>query len=153
MKKNTSAETLNKPADDTYDYSVIYFSSCFSDEKVASYLELEPEDGLVRIVRLNRKNGNPLSVEEIYLIQSLVNGSDRNNINKLLDLGVYIDEGSVTQKFLPVTVPIKYSNLLHIKLDTPIILIESIIISKIGTPVVYIREFNNPMEKVIEITT
>ena len=153
MKKNTSAETLNKPIDDTYDYNVIYFSSCFSDETMASYLEIGPEDRMIRIVRLNRKNGKSLSVEEIYLIQSLINDSDYNNLNKLLDLKGYIDEGSVTQKFLPITVPVKYINLLHVKLNTPIIMVESIIVSKSGTPVVYIREFNNPFEKIIEITT
>ncbi|MBE7718690.1 MAG: UTRA domain-containing protein, partial [Lacrimispora celerecrescens] len=130
-----------------------YFSSCFSDETMASYLEIGPEDRMIRIVRLNRKNGKPSSVEEIYLIQSLINDSDYNNLNKLLDLKGYIDEGSVTQKFLPITVPVKYINLLHVKLNTPIIMVESIIVSKNGTPVVYIREFNNPFEKIIEITT
>ncbi len=153
MKKNTSAETLNKPMDDTYDYNVIYFSSCFCDEKIASCLEIESEDWMIRIVRLNRKNGKPVSVEEIYLIQSLINDNDYNNLNKLLDLKGYIDEGSVTQKFLPIIVPVKYINLLHVKLNTPIIMVESTIVSKSGSPVVYIREFNNPTEKIIEITT
>ncbi len=153
MKKNTSAETLNKPMDDTYDYNVIYFSSCFCDEKIASCLEIESEDWMIRIVRLNRKNGKPVSVEEIYLIQSLINDNDYNNLNKLLDLKGYIDEGSVTQKFLPIIVPVKYINLLHVKLNTPIIMVESTIVSKSGSPVVYIREFNNPIEKIIEITT
>ncbi|WP_395548961.1 GntR family transcriptional regulator [Lacrimispora sp. HJ1] len=153
MKKNTSAETLNKPMDDTYDYNVIYFSSCFCDEKIAACLEIESEDWMIRIVRLNRKNGKPVSVEEIYLIQSLINDNDYNNLNKLLDLKGYIDEGSVTQKFLPIIVPVKYINLLHVKLNTPIIMVESTIVSKSGSPVVYIREFNNPTEKVIEITT
>ena len=153
MKKNTSAETLNKPMDDTYDYNVIYFSSCFCDEKIAACLEIESEDWMIRIVRLNRKNGKPVSVEEIYLIQSLINDNDYNNLNKLLDLKGYIDEGSVTQKFLPIIVPVKYINLLHVKLNTPIIMVESTIVSKSGSPVVYIREFNNPTEKIIEITT
>jgi len=153
IKKNTSAETLNKPMDDTYDYNVIYFSSCFCDEKIAACLEIESEDWMIRIVRLNRKNGKPVSVEEIYLIQSLINDNDYNNLNKLLDLKGYIDEGSVTQKFLPIIVPVKYINLLHVKLNTPIIMVESTIVSKSGSPVVYIREFNNPTEKIIEITT
>ncbi len=153
MKKNTSAETLNKPMDDTYDYNVIYFSACFCDEKIAACLEIESGDWMIRIVRLNRKNRKPVSVEEIYLIQSLINDNDYNNLNKLLDLKGYIDEGSVTQKFLPIIVPVKYINLLHVKLNTPIIMVESTIVSKSGSPVVYIREFNNPTEKIIEITT
>jgi GntR family transcriptional regulator len=153
MKKNTSAETLNKTLDDTYDHNVIYFSSCFSDEEVASRLEIGPGERMIRIVRLNRKNGKSLSIEEIYLIQSLINDNDYNNLSKLLDLKGYIDEGSVTQRFLPVLVPVKYVNLLHVKLNTPIIMVESTIVSKSGSPVVYIREFNNPFEKIIEITT
>lgn len=153
MKKNTSAEALNKPPDDACNFRVIYFSSCFSDEEVASRLEIGSDERMIRIVRLNQKNGNPLSIEEIYLIQSLINDNDHNNLNKLLDLKGYISEGSVTQKFLPVTVPVKYINLLHVNLNTPIIMVESTIVSKSGSPVVYIREFNNPFEKVIEITT
>ncbi|WP_333645523.1 GntR family transcriptional regulator [Lacrimispora sp.] len=153
MKKNTSAETLGKPADDTFDYNVIYFSTCFSDKEIASHLEIDPEDWMIRIVRVNRRNGKPISVEEIYLIQSLINDSDYNNLNKLLDLKGYIDEGSVTQRFLPIIIPVKYINLLHIKLNSPIIMVESTIVSKSGSPVVYIREFNNPLERIIEITT
>lgn len=153
MKKNTSAETLNKPIDDTYDYNVIYFSSCFSDEEIASRLEIGPEDRMLRVVRLNRKNGRPLSAEEIYFIQSMTNDKDYHNLKKLLNLQSYIDEGSVTQKFLPIIMPVKYINLLHVKLNTPIIMVESTIVSKNGRPVVYIREYNHPLEKVIEITT
>lgn len=59
----------------------------------------------------------------------------------------------MTQRFFPVTVPVKYINLLHIKLDTPIIMVETTIVSKNGKPVVYIREYINPNEKTIEITT
>lgn len=151
MKKNTSAEALNKS--DMDDYNVIYFSAWFSDETITPHLEIGPEDWMIRIVRMNRHNERPQSMEEIYFIQSLISDSDYNNIDKLLDLKGYIKDGSVTQRFYPVTVPVKYINLLHIKLNTPIILVETTIVSKSGSPVVYIREYINPFEKTIEITT
>ena len=153
MKKNTSAEALNKMDGDDFDYNVIYFSAWYSDETITSHLEIEPEDWMIRIVRLNRHNGRPQSMEEIYFIQSMISDSDYNNIDKLLNLKSYVEDGSVTQRFFPVTVPVKYINLLHIKLDTPIIMVETTIVSKNGKPVVYIREYINPLEKTIEITT
>lgn len=151
MKKNTSAEALNKS--DMDDYNVIYFSAWFSDETITPHLEIGSEDWMIRIVRMNRRNGKAQSMEEIYFIQSLISDSDYNNIDKLLDLKGYIEDGSVTQRFFPVTVPVKYINLLHIKLNTPIILVETTIVNKSGSPVVYIREYINPFEKTIEITT
>lgn len=152
VKKNTSAEMLNKEEVEDYDSTVIYFSTRDADE-IAPYLEIREEDKLIRIVRLNKKLEKAQSVEEIYYIRNLVSDMDVDDLNKLLNFKTFINGGSVTQRFLPVTVPIKYINLLHVKLNTPIIMVESTIFSKSGSPVVYIREYNNPFEKTIEITT
>lgn len=72
MKKNTSVEALNKTDGSEFDYSVIYFSAWYSDEIITPHLEIEPEDWMIRIVRLNRHNTRPESIEEIYFIQSLI---------------------------------------------------------------------------------
>lgn len=151
MKKNTSAEALQKTEAD--DYNVIYFSAWYSDGSIAPHLEIGEEDWMIRIVRVKRHNGIAQSLEEIYFIQSLISDSDYSNIDKLLNLKSYVEDGSVTQKFFPITVPVKYINLLHVKLNMPIIMVETTIVSKSGNPVVYIREYINPLEKTIEITT
>lgn len=151
IKKNTSKESLQpKEADD---YTIIYFSVKTADSEIAPHLEISPDDLIIRIVRLNKKNERPQSVEEIYYSRNMVSDKDVNNLKKLLDLQNYIENGSLIQKFLPIIIPVKYINLLQLKLNIPIIMVESTIMSKSGKPLVYIREFNNPNEKVIEITT
>ncbi|MEG2291332.1 MAG: hypothetical protein RSC24_15270, partial [Clostridium sp.] len=75
------------------------------------------------------------------------------DIKEALDFTNLINEGSVTQKFIPMKVPIKYMHLLTLKMDTPIIMIESLIADKKGRPLVFIRTYNNPTEKSIVITT
>lgn len=152
IKKNTSAEAFNKDEGEQNDFNVIYFSAWYSDETIAPHLEIGPDEWMIRVIRLNRSNGKPQSVEELYYIQHMIGEGDYNNLDKLLNLKAFAEAGSVTQRFLPVTVPVKYINLLHIKLNTPIILVESTIVSKSGSPVVYIREYVNPFEKTIEIT-
>lgn len=151
IKKNTSKESLQPK--ETDDYTIIYFSVKTADSEIAPHLEISPDDLIIRIVRLNKKNERPQSVEEIYYIRNMVSDEDVNNLKKLLDLQNYIENGSLIQKFLPIIIPVKYINLLQLKLNLPIIMVESTIVSKSGKPLVYIREFNNPNEKVIEITT
>lgn len=153
MKKNTSSEALSKTDEGDSDYNVIYFSAWYSDETITPHLEIGPEDWMIRIVRINRQNKRPQSIEEIYYIQSMVGDDDYDNIDKLLNLKAYIGECSVTQRFFPVIVPVKYVNLLQMKMNTPIISVETTIVSKSGMPIVFIREYINPAEKTIEITT
>lgn len=152
IKKNTSAEAFNKDEAEHNDFNVIYFSAWYSDKTITPHLEIGDDDWMIRVVRLNRSNGRPQSMEELYFIQHMIGEGDFNNLDKLLNLKAFVEEGSVTQRFLPVTVPVKYINLLHMKLNTPIILVESTIVSKSGSPIVYIREYVNPFEKTIEIT-
>lgn len=151
IKRNTSTEAFEKHESD--DYAIIYFSVKDADKEVAPHLEIEETDQIIRIVRLNKKEEKPQSVEEIYYTRSMIQDADVNDLNKLLDLKHYIEEGSITQKFLPMIIPVKYINLLHVKLNSPIIMVESTIMSKAGMPLVYIREYNNPFEKVIQITS
>lgn len=151
IKRNTSTEAFEKHESD--DYAIIYFSVKDADKEVAPHLEIEETDQIIRIVRLNKKEEKPQSVEEIYYTRSMIRDADVNDLNKLLDLKHYIEEGSITQKFLPMIIPVKYINLLHVKLNSPIIMVESTIMSKAGMPLVYIREYNNPFEKVIQITS
>lgn len=150
IKKNTITDSFQKTESD--DYAIIYFSVKEADEEIAPYLEIGPRDQIIRIVRLNKINEKPQSVEEIYYLRSMISDKDVNNLDKLLELSNYVEEGSVTQKFLPIIVPVKYINLLHVKLNLPIIMVESTIMNKKGRPLIYIREYNNPFEKSIEIT-
>ncbi|MEG0361346.1 MAG: GntR family transcriptional regulator [Longicatena sp.] len=155
IKKNTATEILQSY--DTNDYSIIYFSFKNAEDldfDITPFLELDEEDSRVlRIVRLNKTEGRPSSVEEVYFIKSFVSDEDVKNLRNLLNLNHLIVNGSVTQRFHPVIIPAQYANLLKLKINIPVIMIESTIRSKNGKPLVYIRAYNNPFEKTIEITS
>ncbi|MBS5885649.1 MAG: GntR family transcriptional regulator [Clostridium sp.] len=154
LKKNTSTEILENQ--DSIDYVILYFKvkkteQC--DKEIGDIMKLSNDDLVLRIVRLNQKEGCPLSAEEIYFNTEFVNNEDINNLPKLLNLTQLLTEGTMTQKFIPIIVPSQYSNILHLKLTTPIIMVETLISNRKGHPLIFIRTFNNPNEKVIEITS
>lgn len=150
LKKNTAAQMYEEEINE---FSILYFSVKAAPDEVALKLEINIEDLVVSVVRLNTMNGRKVSVEEIFLIHNQFTDSELNNIRDLLDLNVYAKEGRVTQRFIPMTVPFQYANLLTIKMNQPIIMVESVISSKSGKPKVFIRAYQNPNEKVIEITS
>lgn len=151
LKKNTAMQIFQN--EDTFNFNVLYFNVMEADADIAERLEIEILDWVLRVVRLNTKNEKAQSVEEIYYIRKDIPDEDRGNLNKLLDFNAYIDEGSLTQRFVPMIVPVKYANLLKLKLNTPIIMVDTLILSKNGKPLVRIKAFNNPFEKIIEITS
>lgn len=150
IKKNTATEILQR--NESQDFNIIYFS-VKKAEDAAKYLDIDEEDQILRIVRLNKIEGRPLSIEEVYFIKSLLKDEDVNDLRSLLDIDALVEQGTVTQRFHAVIVPAQYANLLHLKITVPVIMIESIIRSKNGKPLVFVRAYNNPFEKTIEITT
>lgn len=151
LKKNTAVTTLHD--EDTYKFNILYFNHMEADADIAERLEIGLGEQVLRIVRLNTRNNKAQSVEEVYFIRNNVPEEDMNNLGKLLDLNTYVVEGSLSQRFIPMIVPVKYANLLQVKLNTPIIMVDNILLSKNGKPVVRIKAYNNPFEKIIEITT
>lgn len=148
LKRNTAAQMLKE---DISEFSVVYFNVQDAAD-IAEILDIDKDDKVLMITRLNTMNGTPISVEEIFFIQNQVKDADRKNLKRLLDLHAYIQNGRVIQTFLPMMVPLQYANLLKIKMDTPIICVESVISNLIGKPQVYVRAYNNPYEHTIEIT-
>lgn len=150
VKKNTSVAGLHY--DKEAAYKIIYYSVKTADQEISPHLGIRPEDLILRVVRINEKDGCPISAEEIYFRRSFFSEEQMADLPGMLDLGRYVQEGSVTQKFIPMTVPVKYANLLKLKINKPIIMVESAIMNKEGQIMVYVREYNHP-KKEIEITT
>lgn len=148
LKKNTSADTLQRS--DATDYTIIYFN-CRPANEFAHYLEMPEKDLMLMVSCLNKKNNRPESVEEYYFARGSVSDAEINDLRKLLELDKYLNDGTVIQKFIPMIVPAQYANLLHLKIDVPIIMVDTLIRSKAGKSMVYMRTYNNPSEKVIEI--
>lgn len=141
--------------EDISEFNVLYFNVKKADEagpEVAERLEISPDEMTLIVLRLNTLNTKPISVEEIFFIRSSISESELNNLRQLLDLNAYLKDGRIIQRFIPMLVPVQFANLLKIKMNTPIIRVETVITSKSGKPLVYIRAYNNPFEKIIEIT-
>lgn len=151
MKKNTAAIS----EDDVAEFSVLFFNLKKAHEMgptIAKKLEIDEFDLVLHIVRQNTLNNKPVSIEEIFIARANISDDQMNNFKALLDLSRYLQEGRITQQFHPMLVPAQFANLLKIKMNTPIIMVESIICSKSGKSLVYMKAYNNPYEKCIEIT-
>ena len=148
LKKNTAAEMLQE---EISEFIVMYFNVKDAAD-IAPILEIDQDDQVLSVVRLNTVNSKPTSVEEIFFIRNQISDADMKNLKNLLDMNDYVKNGRVTQKFIPMLVPVQFANLLKIKMNTPIIRVESVISCMSGKPLVYVRAYNNPFENVIEIT-
>lgn len=136
-------------------HKIIYFDvkSDIRDEYIVKQLNVEINEQIIRVIRLNLKNNVVQDLEEIYLPRNRTVKKDMMDIKKNLDFTDLINDGSIVQKFIPMKVPTKYMHLIGVKMDTPIIMIESLIADKTGLPLVFIKTYNNPEEKCIKITT
>nr|WP_300002018.1 GntR family transcriptional regulator [Tissierella sp.] len=151
-KKNT---TLSDEEEEELEYRLINFDVKHSvKDDVLERLKLNEYDSfnIIRAVRVVLKDKRPQSVEEFYIIRSFIEEKNINRFDKLLDLGSYLKENIMTQRFNAIIVPVKYASTLNLELDQPIIEIEGVIRTKDGRPFIYYKSFNNPKEKIIEIT-
>ena len=77
---------------------------------------------------------------------------EMKDLDEMLDMTGYIEEGTVTQRFIPMMVPPEYSNLLNLEMGTPIIMVECTIRDMVGKLVAIAKMYHNPKEKIIETT-
>ena len=140
--------------DDTH-YSIIYFDVKTSgSDEVHDALKLTRHDSIVRMIRLLENNGKPLSVEEVYIKRQNLTDTQVNDMANWRKFNQFVDaQGSVHHQFNPEMVPIKYANLLKLKLGTPIIVVNTIIRTKQGEPLVFRKSYNNSNERLLEVSS
>lgn len=150
-KKNTVQVTF-EPKKNGESHKILFFSVKVAGSEIAQKLETDENELVLRVIRVVMKNLVPTSVEEISVARKKIPNYVMKNISVLFNFNEYFDIGLITQRFIPMLVPVQYANILRLKLNTPIIAIENTIFSKNGEPLIYIKVFNNP-NKVIEITS
>ena len=151
-KKNTTLD--EKSIEKVIDYKSIYFDvKASSSDEVQNYLDISEEDSVVRMIRLCLANEKPQAIEEIYIKRLDLDDDEFRRLPKTRDFNNFIIQGSLTQRFMPTLVPMQYAHLLKLKINEPIIMVENIINRKSGKPFIYMKVFNHPKEKVIEITS
>ncbi len=150
-KKSNKQQVLEVFAKDK-EYKIIYFNIKSGQEDINQKLEIDNEDQYVRIVRLNFQDGEPESVDEVYIVRKMIEEKGMLDIHSVLRFSEKLDCGAVNQVFIPMMVPIQYSNLLKVKIGTPIIRIDSKIHTKNGRVYAFVQSYPHPLKKEIEIT-
>ena len=150
VKKDTSA-IVSASFDITKDYKILYFDVKDNDKEIAEKLEISKHEQFVRIVRLNLKDNKQESIDQIYIVRKQIHDKDMSDIRKIFEFSSKIETGSVNQTFEPIPIPVMYTNLLGIELNTPIIKVTSRLVKKNGRIYAYIESYLHPDTK-IEIT-
>lgn len=152
LHKKTPAEVLQ--TQEHMEHKVLYFNVKNPEADIAEVLRISKDDLVTRFVRYNIKNEIVCSVDEVYMVKKYAT-SDLSlfDINEILDTEMHQKERILEQKFIPMAVPFKYASVLKIKLETPIILIESTIQDIKGVPRFFIRTYNHPTARIIQIVT
>lgn len=150
-KRLTKKNSLLTPEFDKH--TILYFdvkASCGED--VSLKLNISRDTSVVRFIRILSKNNINIALEEVYIARNQLTDDAFNDLPKLENFNAFFNRGSASFTVIPMLVPIKYANLLGVKLESPILSIESIIYKNDGSPLVYIKSFNHPVYRLIEIT-
>lgn len=148
LKKNTAQETFKQG--DGKKYKLIYFNIKAIPE-IAPELNMLPHERILRVVRVLLDEERPIAAEEIYFPFENVQSVAMEELDEMLNMEKYAQQGTTIQKFIPMLIPEKYSNQLGVKMGTPIIMVETLIRDREGVPLVLIKAYQNPKENEIEI--
>lgn len=133
-------------------YRILYFDVKNDDKIVCQNLEIGREEKYIRVVRLNMsENEQPESIEQIYIVQNKLAKDVSSDIHRIFEFGSKLETGSLNQNFYPMVVPIMFANLLKVKVNTPIIRVDTKIIAKNGEVFAFVQKYLHP-ETTIEIT-
>lgn len=155
MRRKINPVILEEALEDDVAHKILFFDMYYdveSEKDVFDNLEIEPGELFLRVVRLVMKRNVPFCIEEIYIARRNLSDDDIGNLKEFLNFDKYIDEGSMSQVFVPMMIPTKYAALLKMKQNTPIIRIDNLICRKNGQPFIFIKSYYNPEKKKIEIT-
>ncbi len=156
MRKKTNPVLLEE-SDEEVQYKILFFDMYFDiqsrkEEDVYENLDMDPGELFLRVVRLMEKKGTPICIEEIYIARKNVTDENLGNLKDFLNLNKYIGEGRTSEVFIPMIIPAQYANLMHLKINTPIIRVDNLITKKNGRPFMFIKSYYNPDKKKIKIT-
>lgn len=144
LRKHTPDQLTFRAFGNSNSYRILHFK-VKENAEIANILEIDEYQPIIQIVRLNKnEDGIPESIDEIYLNQNMIQGMELNNIHDILKFGSEIPKGSINQRFIPMIVPLQYANLLKIKINTPIICVESKVNMLNGKIFAYVVSYNSP---------
>ena len=155
MRRQVHPVLLEDSLKENTNYKILYFNMYFDikgEADITENLEAEPGELYLRVVRLVLDKDTPICIEEIYISRKEFPNDDISNLNHFLNFDRYIEDGRMSQVFVPMMIPTQYAKLLNMKINTPIIRIDNLITKKNGQPFIFVRSFYNPEKKKITIT-
>lgn len=151
MHKRKPSHTLFL-SNDKSNFKILHFDVKDYVLEVSKNLEIDMEDSFIKLVRLNLENKKPVSIDEIYVVRKMVKNFNPSDASSLLDLESIASKGAVNQTFKPMLVPVQYANLLELKLNSPIIVIESRVYTPQGRVYAFVVTYSHPQRVNLEFT-
>lgn len=112
---------------------------------IAAKLEVKPGEELVRLERLRLANGEPMSIEDAYLVHRLCRGIlnrydfSQHPLREALQQDYGLHLVSATQVIRAVTATVSQAKMLCIPLKSPLLYIERVSYSQQNAPAEYLR--------------
>ncbi|CAM3611104.1 GntR family transcriptional regulator [Erysipelothrix urinaevulpis] len=148
IRKNTLQQSEH------LDYKIFYFDlKASSSNEVQDILGIGPNDQIIRMIRIMLDDKKPVAVEEFYASRNRLTDEEVDNLRDWKKLDEAIAQYTTNYRFNPIIVPMKYARMLEVPINSPMIMTESVVTNKLGKTILYIKTFNNPQERVIEITS
>ncbi len=147
-KTGTPGDTL-----EGYDsYKIIHYNVKAPNEQVTRRLEMNGRDNCARLVRVNLRKNEPVSVDEIYMDTKRLSNNNLEPVKFLEQFSEGAEEMVVRKDFVPILIPVQYAKLLGLEVETPIIKIETTYLSIQGKPYIYSNTYNHPDRLKIRVT-
>lgn len=150
--RKTVKGSLVQASKEENEYKILYFDTKQADEFAQEKLQIRPSEYFTKIVRINKKDGIPISLDEIYINSRYLQHENMDAIEFLRKFNDEMKGLIATKIFIPMTLPVKYSNLLRMSIDTPTIKIESTYSDNSGCNYAFIVTYNNPEHTQIKVT-
>ena len=126
---------------------VLFFGKIKATPKLASQLAIQPGDELMRLDRLRLADGEPMSIEESFLVHSMCSGlSDydfsENSLRVLLEEVCNIQLLQADQIIRAISAPSNIARPLTVKTTDPLLYIERVSYSQYNLPVEFLRLYH-----------
>lgn len=151
MHKRKPSQTLFLSNDKTK-YKILHFDVKDNVKEISRKLEIEMQDSFLKLVRLNMEDKKPVSIDEIYVVRKMAKDFNPSDVSSLLDFESVMQKGAINQTFKPMLVPVQYANLLELKLNDPIIVIESRVYTPQGRVYAFVLTYSHPERINLEFT-
>ncbi len=147
-KTHTPGDTL-----EGYDsYKVMHFNMKTPPKQVAKRLEIKEMETCIRLIRVNMRNKQPVSIDEFYINTKYISDTGLEAVKFLERFVESVDEMVVKKEFRAIIIPTQYAKLLDMELNVPIIKTETTYLSVQGKPYIFSNTYNHPDRMRIRVT-